>query len=336
MSVTSRASATLATLVLGFTLGGCANGGSGGDIASVNGEKISRADFNAQVDALPQTKGVLNQMVQGDLIDQYAQQHHIDITDAAVTKQEDDIKSKYPPGQFEELLKSRGLTEADVKKLLRENLIVQKAVAGNTHVTNADIANYLSKNHATLDTAEQVRARHILVPNLKTAQMVEAKLRANPNAFAALAQQYSTDPSSKVKGGELGFFSKGQMVPSFQNAAFSQQINVIGPPVKSPFGYHIIEVEEKKVAQVATMANSRDKIKQLLMQQQGTQQIPQFLAMLRSKANIQIYDDSLKDAIPPAAAAPAANAGSAPTPGSAATPSSGTTPTSAPSASASP
>ncbi len=263
----------------------------GGDIASVNGQKITRAEFNAKLEAMPQAKPILNQLVQGDLIDQYAAQNHIDIPDSAVTKEEDDIKSKYPPGQFEQILKAQNLTEADVRKILRQKLIVEKAVSGSVHVTDADITSYLQKNHATLDTAEQVRARHILVPNLKTAQMVEAKLRANPNAFAALAKQYSTDPASKDKGGELGFFSKGQMVPAFQNAAFTQQINVIGPPVKSPFGYHIIEVEEKKAAQVATLANSRDKIKQILTQQQEQQQIPQFLASLRSKANIQVYDD---------------------------------------------
>ncbi len=100
------------------------------------------------------------------------------------------------------------------------------------------------------------------------------------------------------------------MVPAFEHAAFTQPLNVVGQPVKSPFGYHVIEVEERKPAQVATVANSGDKIRQLLTQQQEQQQIPEFLAGLRQKANIQIYDTNLKDALPPvpATAVPAAPA----------------------------
>ncbi len=314
MSLASRAAAALFTLGLTAGLTGCGSSGGGSNVASVNDQKISRAEFDAKLEGGPQGKAVLNQLVQSALIDGYAKDNKIDVSEADVTKEENDIKSKYPPGQFEQILKAQNLTEDDVRKILRQKLVVEKAVSGSVHVTDADIQSYLGKNHATLDTAEQVRARHILVADAKTAATVEAKLKAGGD-FAALAKQYSTDPSSKEKGGELGFFAKGQMVPAFQSAAFSQKINEIGPPVKSPFGYHIIEVEEKKPAQVATLANSRDKIKALLMQQQEQTQIPQFLASLRSKANIAIYDDKLKDALPPvagAAAAPAASPASAP------------------------
>jgi len=305
--------AGVATVLLGFSIAGCAAGASsgGGDVASVNGDKISRAEFDSKLEAGPQGKAVLNQLVQGLLIDQYAKQNNISISDADVAKKEDEIKSKYPPGQFEQILKSQNLTEDDVKRILRQQLVVEKAVSSSIKVSDADVSSYLAKNHATLDTSAQVRARHILVADLPTANKVEAELKSGAD-FAAEAKKYSTDPSSKDKGGELGFFSKGQMVPAFQDAAFSQPLNVVGPPVKSPFGYHIIEVEEKKPAQVATIANSGDKIKETLTQQQEQQQIPQFLAGLRSKATIVINDDSLKDALPPVPGAPPATPASAP------------------------
>ena len=323
MSGASRAGFALVTLALGIGLAGCSGGGTGNNVASVNGQNISRAEYDAKLEAGPQGKAVLNQLVQGALIDGYAKDNHIDVSEADVTKEENDIKSKYPPGQFEQILKAQNLTEDDVRKILRQKLIVEKGVGGSTKVSDAEIKSYLDKNHATLDTAEQVRAKHILVRDAATAATVEQKLHSGGD-FAALAKQYSTDPSSKDKGGELGFFAKGQMVPAFQSAAFTQKIGVIGPPVKSPFGFHIIVVEEKKPAQVATLANSRAKIQTLLAQQQQQTQIPQFLASLRSKANIAIYDDKLKDALPPvptavngssagaAAAAPAASPASAP------------------------
>jgi foldase protein PrsA len=259
-------------------------------------------------------------MVQGMLIDQYAADSHLQISDADVQKKEDDIKSKYPPGQFEQILKTQNLTEDDVKRILRQQLVVEKAVGANVHISDKEIADYIAKNHPTLDTAQQVRARHILVADRATADKVEGLLKAG-GSFADLAKKYSTDPSSKDKGGELGFFIRGQMVPSFSAVAFSQKIGVISPPVKSPFGWHIIQVEEKKPAQIANMANSKDKVKEILTQQQDQQQIPQFLAELRRKATITIYDPALKDALPPlpppsgapaAGAPPAGNAPAAP------------------------
>lgn len=301
--MSNRVLALVATAFLGLTFAGCSGGGgtSGGDIADVNGVKISRADYDAKLEAGPQGKAIFNQLVQSALIDQYAKDNNVQISDADVTKKEDDIKAKYPPGQFAQILKAQNLTEDDVRRILKQQLVVEKAVGANLKIGDAEIKAYLDKNHATLDTAEQVRARHILVADAAKASDVEAKLKGGAK-FEDLAKEFSTDPSSKVKGGELGFFAKGQMVPAFQAAAFSQKIGVVGPPVKSPFGYHIIEVEEKKPATVATLANSGDKIKTLLQQQQEQQQVPQFLAGLRGKAKIEIYDDKLKDALPPAPA----------------------------------
>ena len=318
--MSNRVLALAAAAFLGLTVAGCSGGGgtSGGDVADVNGTKISRADYDAKLEAGPQGKAIFNQLVQSALIDQYAKDNNIQISDADVTKKEDDIKAKYPPGQFAQILKAQNLTEDDVRRILRQQLVVEKAVGANLKIGDAEIKAYLDKNHATLDTAEQVRARHILVADLPKANDVEAKLKAGAK-FEDLAKDFSTDPSSKVKGGELGFFAKGQMVPAFQAAAFSQKIGVVGPPVKSPFGYHIIEVEEKKPAAIATLANSSDKIKTLLQQQQEQQQVPQFLASLRGKAKIEIYDDKLKDALPPAPA-PVPSTDAAASPAAAASP----------------
>jgi len=314
-----RVVAALSTVALGLALAGCSGASAGGDVASINSQKITRTDFDSKLEQGPDGKRVLNQMVQGMLIDQYAADSHLQISDADVQKKEDDIKSKYPPGQFEQILKTQNLTEDDVKRILRQQLVVEKAVGANVHISDKEIADYIAKNHPTLDTAQQVRARHILVADRATADKVEGLLKAG-GSFADLAKKYSTDPSSKDKGGELGFFIRGQMVPSFSAVAFSQKIGVISPPVKSPFGWHIIQVEEKKPAQIANMANSKDKVKEILTQQQDQQQIPQFLAELRRKATITIYDPALKDALPPlppsgapaAGAPPAGNAPAAP------------------------
>jgi foldase protein PrsA len=298
--------ASLALAALCVSLAACSSGATetGGDVATVNGQKISRAAFDQKLESGPSGKSTLAQLIQSSLVEQYATTNKIDVTDAEIAKREDEIKAKYPAGQFDQILKQQGLTENDVHQILRDQIIIEKAVAPKVTVSEADIKAFFTKNHALLDTPEQVQARHILVADEKTANDIEAKLKAGGD-FAALAKQYSTDPSTKDKGGELGFFGKGQMVPAFQNAAFADPVGKVTAPVKSPFGWHIIQVEAKKPAVVATLANAHDKIRDQLQQQARGQATPAFLQSLRAGAQITINDDRLKDALPPAAPAPA-------------------------------
>ena len=299
MSILSNRAAALAVAMLCVGLAGCsAASGANGDIAAVNGQKISRATLDTKLEASQAGASTLNQLIQESLVDQYGKDNHIDVPGSEIDKKEADIKSKMQPGQFDSILKQQALTEADVRNILREQIIIEKSVGKDIKVGDAEIKSYFDKNHALLDKPEQVRARHILVADKPTADKVESELKSGKK-FEDLAKQYSTDPSTKDKGGELGFFGKGQMVPAFQTYAFSGKVGAISPPVKSPFGWHVIQVEEKKPALKATLASSRDQIKQQLVQQQQAQQIPVFIQSLRSKAKIEVYDDRLRDKVNP-------------------------------------
>jgi foldase protein PrsA len=305
MPFASRLAAGLAAAALGLSLAACSQGGGGGDVATVNGQKISRAEFNSKLAALPQAKAVLNQLVQAVLVDQYAKDNNIQIADGDVTKKLDEIKARYPAGQFDSAIKAQGFSDADVNNIIRQQLVVERAVGKDIDVSEDDIKKYFDQNHATLDKGEQVHARHILVADEKTALLVESKLKSGEK-FDALAAKYSVDPGSKDKGGDLGTFGKGQMVPVFEKAAFALKPDEISAPVKSPFGYHVIQLIEHKPAEKATLASSHDKIKELLTQQKEQLQIPLFLQTLRSKAKIDVADERYKDVFPQAPA-PAAS-----------------------------
>src|SRR5215469_13318204 len=246
-----RIVAGLATAFLAASLAAC---GGGSAIATVNGTPISKADFDNKLEGSPAALGTLQQMVREELINQYAETNNITVTDDEIAKREDELKANFPAGQWDEMLKARGLSETDVHNALREQIIIDKAVGKDVHVTDAQIKQYYDKNHAAFDKPEQVKARHILVPDLKTADKVEADLKSGKD-FAAEAKQYSMDPGSKDKGGELGTFRRGQMVPAFDQAAFSLPVGQVSAPVKSPFGYHIIVVEEKQPGTKATLDN---------------------------------------------------------------------------------
>jgi foldase protein PrsA len=308
MSRTLRAVAALGTAALCVSLVACNNGG--GNVAAVNGQAISRADFDHKLESAPAAKQVLGQLVQQQLLEQYARDKKIDVTQAEIDKKKDETKARMQPGQFDQVVKSQGLTDADLNQIFKQQVVIEKAVAPQTHVGESDIKAYFDKNRTLFDKPAQVRARHILVADAVKAKEVMAKLKAG-GSWDALAKQYSTDPASKDKGGELGFFGRGQMVGPFQDAAFSAKVNQIVGPVKSPFGYHVIQVEEKKPAQPASFASAHDTIKtQLTSQQQGTI-VPAFLQKLRADAKIDIYDDRYKDLFPPAPGAPPTSAASA-------------------------
>ena len=142
-------------------------------------------------------------------------------------------------------------------------------------VSDADIQRYYDQNKTQFTAQEQVRARHILfevkpggstdAEALKKATDLVAKLRAGAD-FAAMAKQYSDDTGSKQMGGELGPFGRGQMVKPFEDAAFSLPVGKISDPIKSEFGYHIIQVEEKMPAGTRPLEVVKSKIADLLNQ----------------------------------------------------------------------
>lgn len=303
MSKAHRLVAGLATALLTVSLAAC-GGGNSGSVVTVNGQAITHSDLDQKLESSPASRGTLQQMVTNTLIDQYAKDHNISVSSAEIAKVEDQYKSQYPNGQWDELLKARGLSEQDVQDLIRRQVILDKAVGGNIKITDAQIKAYFDKNHAQFDKPAMARARHILVPDPKTAQKVEADLKSGKD-FAAEAKQYSTDPGSRDKGGELGWFRKGQMVPAFENYAFSGPLNQTSQPIKSPFGYHIIQVEERKPAEKATLASTHDQIAQQLRQQQEAPLIPQFLQQLQSQAKIEVQDPRFEGIFPTPAASTA-------------------------------
>ncbi len=242
-------------------------------------------------------------MVQEKLIAQYAKSNNITVSDAQIDAKENQIKANFPTGSWDEMLKARGLTEAEVREALREQLIIDQALANDVKVTPAQIKDYFDKNHASFDKPEEVTARHILVQSPVLAAQIEADLKAG-QSFTDLAKKYSTDPGTKDKGGELGAFRQGQMVPAFDKYAFSAPIGQISPPIKSPFGYHIIQVESRTPGQKATLASATPQITETLRQQQEAPLTQPFLQGLQQKADIKVNDPKLAAAYATPGAAP--------------------------------
>jgi peptidyl-prolyl cis-trans isomerase D len=157
------------------------------------------------------------------------------------------------------------------KRKVKYALVDMQAIRNKIAVSPDDIKRYYEDNEQQYSTPEQVRASHILLKTegkddaavKKQADDLLAKAKAGAD-FAKLATQYSEDEASKVKGGDLDFFPKGQMVPEFDKVAFSLKPGEISDLVKSQYGYHIIKVTDKKTASKKSLDEVRAQIEDQL------------------------------------------------------------------------
>jgi peptidyl-prolyl cis-trans isomerase C len=136
---------------------------------------------------------------------------------------------------------------------------------------------------------EEVRARHILVESKEKARELFEKV-AYGTDFAELAKQNSKDPGSKDQGGDLGYFSKGQMVPQFEEAAFKLQKGEVSQPFETQFGWHIIKVDDKRTGQAVPFDTVKERIVGAIIHQKAQQ----IAGDLRAKAKIEYIDPSMQ------------------------------------------
>ena len=137
---------------------------------------------------------------------------------------------------------------------------------------------------------DEVDARHILVESEDKAKEVFDKIGKGED-FAKLAEAYSSDPGSKADGGKLGYFTKGQMVKEFEDAAFALKKGEVSKPVQSKFGWHIIKIEDRRVKAPPSYEVVKDQIVDSMVQQKGQQTITD----LRSKADIEYVDSAIAE-----------------------------------------
>lgn len=287
-------------------------GALGGPIATVNGEKIASAEFTElylQIISLQEASGqrvpgsqteglkaqLLNQMINGKLVLQAAKKAGIKVDRKELDKAYSEYVKQYPSEKaFAETLKQRNMSVREFRDRLAEQQLVEKMVEQvqkDVKITDQQLA----------EAYEQVRARHILFQVEKPEEDAAAKAEAEAaikqlkggSDFAALAKKLSDDPGSKDKGGDLGFFGRGQMVAEFEKAAFALKVNEVSEPVKTQFGYHVIQVTERKEAKGAEFEKAKAELKKSLVETQGAEAFNKWFADLRKKAKIEIKDAQL-------------------------------------------
>ncbi len=183
---------------------------------------------------------------------------------------------------------ARRVRRAEEQEL--QQALLSREVQGR--VTDAAIRARYDRDNANPQGEEEVRARHILVPTDTEARQILAELQRGGD-FATLARSKSQDPGSR-DGGDLGFFKKGDMVPEFANAAFALQPGQLAPaPVQSPFGWHIIKVEERRRASARPFDEVKQQIREAMLQEEVTGVVQR----IRAAARVERLD---QPPVPPA------------------------------------
>ena len=235
-------------------------------VASIDNEVITKNDLYEAMVA-ENGKPVLDMLIANKIIDLELKKENITISKEDIDKEMDLIAEHYGGlDNFEQMLTIYGQSIDSVKQNIEKNLQVKKLLEPQIIITDEEIKDYFEENKESFNTEEQIKASHILVDSEEKAVEVKNKLNAGED-FAELAKEYSTDNSNKDNGGSLGFFGRGEMVPEFEDIAFSLEAGKTSEPVKTDFGYHIIKVEEKKEAKEAVLEENSKQVKNMIFEQ---------------------------------------------------------------------
>ncbi|MRX71464.1 peptidylprolyl isomerase PrsA [Bacillus lacus] len=261
-----------------FALGACDNN------AADNSEVVAETKAgNITKDELYEAmKNRFGKDVLTELVHEKVLSENYEISDSEVDAEIQNLKDQYGP-QFEMVIAQQG--ENVVKEMVKVDLLRRKAAEEQVEVTEDD----LKEQYESLKG--QIRASHILVDDEETANEVKQKLDDGGD-FAELAQEYSKDGSAQ-NGGDLGWFGKDRMVKEFEDAAFSLKEGEISAPVKSEFGFHIIQVTET----VKPYEEMKEELEEDVKRQktQDPQTMQSALDDAIKNADVKVRDKELED-----------------------------------------
>lgn len=267
----------ITALISILMLSACGQKNDSATIATTTNSTITKSDFEKQLKNR-YGKDTLYEMVAQDVITKKYK-----VSDDAVDKEVEKAKDQYGE-QFKATLENNRLKdEEDFKNQIKFKLALNEAIKQS--VTEKDVKDHYKP---------EIKASHILVSNENEAKEIKKKLDTG-TSFEELAKQESQDLASKDNGGDLGYFGAGKMTPEFEKAAYKLKPGQISNPVKSPNGYHIIKLTDKKDLQ------PYDKVKDSIRKDLEEERLadPSFGQKLLQdelkKADIKINDSDLKD-----------------------------------------
>jgi peptidyl-prolyl cis-trans isomerase C len=242
-------------------------------VAKVNGRAITEAEMRLADAEIGSELGTLPNATKRRVLIEYLVENQL-MADAATG-----AKLDSGPAFDERLAYWR-------RRALRDSYFASAVENG---VSDAEAKSFYDAQVSGQKAEEEIKARHILVESQEKAKEVFEKIAYGAD-FAKMAREYSKDPGTKDDGGDLGFFSRGQMVPQFEEAAFKLDKGDVSLPVETQFGWHLIQVLEKRARQAPDFESVKPRIKAALVHHKAQDVVTD----LRAKAAIEYIDPAVK------------------------------------------
>ena len=289
-------------------------------VAVVNGSVITKANFDREMASVQRRllrrgrppsgsqpdmkKEALERLINRELLYQESQKKGVKIDKAAIDEQMKTLKGRFTDdAQFKDVLSKMNTSVASIRSQFRQGLAIQEfidtEIAQKVTISEKDLKAYYDKNPQFFKQPEKVRASHILIqvdPKAEEAQKAEAhkkikdiqkKLKKGGD-FSALAKESSQCPSS-ARGGDLGYFTRGQLVKPFEEVAFALKPGQVSDIVETNFGYHLIKVIDRKPESVIAYDEVKDKLRGYLKQEKVRKEVDLYVQKLKEKAKIEIF-----------------------------------------------
>ncbi len=251
----------------------------GSIVAKVGNSGITQADFEREMKSLPD---YAKQLFEGEA----GKEKFLD----EIVKKEILYQEALKKGLDKSPDFSRKLEE--FKKLTLASELLEKDIMSKNKVTEQEVKDYYNKHKDDFTSTSQMRASHILVKTEAEANKVLARLKKGEK-FEEIAKKESLDTASAKNGGDIGFFTRGQLVPEFEKAAAGLKVGELSGPVKTAYGYHIIKVTDKKTGPVVEFDRVKDVIFQRLSGEKQKEAFDNYIAELRKNYKVEINKDVL-------------------------------------------
>ena len=289
--------------------------------ALVNGTVISRGDFQREFDRVWRSKGTkskladeskvgelkreaLENLVTRELLFQESRKRNIKVAPTDIDREIGQLKAQFAnEGQFAETMARLKLNEALIREQIAHGLairaLVNEAVGSKIIVSDDEIGTYFERHKETFTQPPQVHLSHILIAvdpawkseQKKVAADKTAKLRellVEGEDFARLAARDSDDNQSKEQGGDIGWFSPGQLVADLEKKVETLKVGEVSPVIEDRFGFQIIKVVERKAAVTSPLNELKGRIRGMIKQEKGLVQLQPFIRKLRDGAKVEI------------------------------------------------
>lgn len=245
-------------------------------------------------------KKILEQMIDEKILIQEAKRKKVKVNSKEIQDGIGEIRKRFgTEEEYNQELARQGLSEEKFREQVKEQLMVIKLIdqeikAKVVSPTDTEIEDFYKQNESEMVEPEQVRARHILIKvdentdknkALRRIREILKEVKKGETSFAEFAKKYSEGPSAP-RGGDLGFFIRGQMVREFEDAAFALKVGEISDVVETEYGYHIIQCIEKKASEKKSLEEVRDYLRNFIFQKRMEEQYEKWLRTLRDKASI--------------------------------------------------